>query len=82
MLTLALFRTLASAAVLIPWLLNLATRLLARSLNMPEPLLRETGALVFIQVQAVENSLGKRLCPIRLWRHVRLRFRPSARWRR
>jgi hypothetical protein len=79
MLALALFRSLASAAVLIPWLLNLATRLLARSLNMPEPLVRDTGVFVFVQVQKVENSLGKRLCPVRLWRQIRARFRPSAR---
>ena len=46
-----------------PWLLNLATRLLARSLNMPEPLVHSTGVFVFAQVQAVENSVGRTLCP-------------------
>ena len=34
------------AASMIPWMLNLATRLLARSLNMPEPLLQTTSVLV------------------------------------
>lgn len=50
------------------WLLGLATRLLAGALNMPEPLLHDTGIFVFAQVQVVESSVGKRLCPIRLWR--------------
>ena len=59
MLTLSLFRAFASAALMVPWLLNLATRLLARSLNMPEPLVHSTGAFVFAQVRAVENSFGK-----------------------
>jgi hypothetical protein len=56
----------------IRWLLNLArrltTRLLAHSLNMPEPLVHTTGAFVFAQVQAVETSIGRTLCPTRLWR--------------
>jgi hypothetical protein len=78
MLALALFRTLASAAVLIPWLLNLVTRLLARALNMPEPLLHSTGAFVFAQVQAVESSIGRSLCPVRLWRRIRAWFSEPA----
>jgi hypothetical protein len=53
------------------WLLGLATRLLAGALNMPEPLLHDTGIFVFAQVQAMESSVGKRLCPIRLWRQFR-----------
>jgi hypothetical protein len=56
------------AAGMLTWLLNLATRLLARSLNMPEPLVRTTGVFVFAQVQAVESSLGRTLCPTRLLR--------------
>ena len=48
---------------MIPWLLNLATRALARCLNMPEPLVHTTGVFVFAHVQAVENSVGKTLCP-------------------
>jgi hypothetical protein len=61
------------------WLLNLATRLLARSLNMPEPLVHTTGAFVFAHVQAVETSIGRTFCPIRLWRQFRNWRRPSAR---
>lgn len=64
-----------SATDLIPcllnWLLKLASRLLAHSLNMPEPLVHTTGVLVFAQVQAVETSIGRTLCPIRLWRRLR-----------
>lgn len=78
MLALAVFRTLSSAAAMIPWLLNLATRLLARALNMPEPLVHPTGAFVFAQLQAVENSVGRSLCPIRLWRRIRAWFSESA----
>ena len=68
-----------SAAGLISWMLNLATRMLARSLNMPEPLVRSTGVFVFAHMQAVETSVGKTLCPIRLWRHFLASRRRSAR---
>ena len=61
------------------WLLNLATRMLACSLNMPEPLVHNTGVFVFAQVQAAENSIGKSLCPIRLLRLFRNWRRSSAR---
>jgi len=78
MLTLLSFRALASvAAHVLPWMLDLATRVLACMLNMPEPLLHNTGAFVFAQVQAVENSVGKTLHPIRLLRRVRSRVRKS-----
>jgi hypothetical protein len=53
------------------WLLGLMTRLLAGALNMPEPLLHDTGIFVFAQVQAAERSLGKKLCAIRPWRQFR-----------
>lgn len=52
------------------WLFNLATRLLARSLNMPEPMVHTTGVVMLAQVQTLENSVGKTLCPIRLWRQL------------
>jgi hypothetical protein len=64
-----------SASGLSAWLLNLATWLLARSLNLPEPLVHDTGVFVFVQVQAVENSVGRNLCPIRLLRQLRSWFR-------
>lgn len=66
MLMLALVRSVSLATGLMPWLLNLATRLLACSLQLPEPVVQDTGAFVFAQVQAVETSIGKALCPVRL----------------
>ena len=62
--------SLASAS-LFAWLLDLAIRLVARALNMPAPLVHDTGRFVFAQVQAVETSVGRTLCPIRLWRRLR-----------
>ncbi len=50
-----------SAAGLMPWMLSLAIRLLARTLNMPEPLVHDTGAFVFAHVVAVETSMGRTL---------------------
>ena len=60
-----------SPASFVSWMLNLATRMLARSLNMPEPLVHNTGVFVFAHVQAVENSVSKTLCPKRLRRQLR-----------
>jgi hypothetical protein len=57
------------------WLLNLATRLLARILNMPESLVHTTGVFVFAHVQTIENSVGKTFCPIRLLRQFLARLR-------
>jgi hypothetical protein len=68
-------RSIPSAAGIIAWLLGFATWLVARALNMPEPLVLDTGAFVFAQVQAVENSVGRTLCPIRLLRLFRSWFR-------
>ena len=68
-----------SPAGMIPWLLNLATRMLACSLNMPEPLVHNTGVFVFAHVQAVETSVGRTLCPVRLLRQLRTWRRRSAR---
>jgi hypothetical protein len=73
-----------SPAGMIAWLLDLATRLLACTLNMPEPLVHTTGVFVFAQVQAAESRVGKTLCPIRLLRQIqkisfRGWFRQSAR---
>ena len=68
-----------SIAGLSSWLLNLATRMLACSLNMPEPLVHDTGIFVFVHVQAVETSVGRTLCPTRLRRYFQNRRRRSAR---
>jgi hypothetical protein len=67
--------TFSIAASVIPWMLNLATRLLARILNMPEPLVHDTGVFVFVHVQAVETSVGNRvLRQLRSWRRSASRF--------
>jgi hypothetical protein len=68
MLMLSLFRF---AATMIRWSLNLAIWLLARSLNMPEPVVHDTGVFVFVQVQTIESRVGKALCPMRLVRQLR-----------
>ena len=68
MLMLMLFRLAATA---IPFVIKLATWLLARSLNMPQPLVHDTGVFVFVQVQTIENRIGKALCPVRLMRQLR-----------
>ena len=66
-----------SPASIIPWMLNLAIRMLARVLNMPEPLLHDTGVFVFAHVQTIENSVGKTLCPIRLLRQLQVWLRSA-----
>jgi hypothetical protein len=62
-------RPFSIATSVVPWMLNLATRLVARILNMPEPLVHNTGVFVFVHVQAVETSIGNRLLrQLRSWR--------------
>jgi hypothetical protein len=68
-----------SPAGMIPWLLNLATRMLACSLQLPEPLVHNTGVFVFAHVQAVETSVGRTLCPVRLQRQLRYLLRSRRR---
>ncbi len=48
-----------------------ATLLVARSLNMPEPLVYATGLFMFVRVQAFENSVAQSLCPARLARRFK-----------
>jgi hypothetical protein len=55
-------------------MLNLATRML----NMREPLVHNTSVVLFAHVAAVENSVGKTLCLIRLLRQLRCWLRRSA----
>lgn len=57
------------------WIAKLAKRLLAHSLNMPEPLLHDTGVFVFAHVQAVEDRAMKTLCPFTLLRQFIARRR-------
>jgi hypothetical protein len=62
---------LSSTAGIVQWMLNLATRIMARMLNMPEPLVHNTGVFVFAHVAAVESRVGRTLCPVRLLRQLR-----------
>lgn len=68
-----------SPAGMLPWVLHLATRMLARSLNMPEPLVHNTGVFVFARVQTFEHRVGRTLRPIRLFRLLQIRFRRQVR---
>jgi hypothetical protein len=72
-----------SPAGTIQWMLDLATRMLACSLQLPEPLVHNTGVFVFAHVQTIENSVGKTLCPIRRLRQLRSLLQSLLRsWRR
>lgn len=54
---------------------HLAIWVLSRSLNMPEPLVHDTGIFVVAQVVTIENRVGRALRPKRLLRQVRSWFR-------
>jgi len=71
MLMLSLVRPLAAVT---SWTLRLATWTLARSLQLPEPVVHDTGVFVFAQVQTFENKVGRSLCPLRLLRRLRALF--------
>jgi hypothetical protein len=73
MIALLLYHTLADH--LLPWAMAFATRMLARSLNMPEPLVHSTGDYVVAHVTAFEHSVGRSLCPFRLARLLRAWWR-------
>jgi len=77
-----LFRTLASTTGLVQCLLDLATWLLARTLQMPEPMVQAAAIVLLLRAQAIENvfenGLGKNLRPIRLLRRL-LWWRDGAR---
>ncbi len=73
MIALLLYRTIADH--LLPWVTTLATRMLARSLNMPEPLVHSTGDYVVAHVTAFEHSVGKSLGLFRLADQLRVWWR-------
>lgn len=54
-----LFKTLASSTGLVQCLIDLSTWLLARTLQMPEPMVHAVALFLLVQVQAIENGLGK-----------------------
>jgi hypothetical protein len=61
-------------AAIAAWIFAITTRLLARSLSMPEPLVVSTGAYVYAQVAAAESRAAKTLCPFALARRLRAWF--------
>ncbi|WP_448044623.1 hypothetical protein [Bradyrhizobium liaoningense] len=69
MIALLLYRTVTDHVL--PWAMAFATRMLARSLNMPEPLVHSTGDYVVARVTAFEHGVGRSLRPFRLPRLVR-----------
>jgi hypothetical protein len=69
MFALLLYRTVTDH--LLPWVARFAARVLARSLNVPEPLVHSTGDYVAARVVAFEHSIGRTLCPYRLARQLR-----------
>jgi len=79
MLVLSLFRALSSAARLWPRSLDVATqlaaRILAHALNMPEPLVHTTGVYVVAQVQAAEQRAAASFSLLRLRRRARALLR-------
>ena len=72
-----LFRTLASSTALVQLLLDLSTWLLARALQMPEPMVHAAAIFLLLRAQAIENSVGRNLCPIRLLRRLLWRRREA-----
>jgi hypothetical protein len=60
-----LLKTLASSTGLIQCLVDLVAWFLARMLQMPEPMVHATAIFLLLRIQAIENGVGKRLCPIR-----------------
>jgi len=73
MIALLLYRTVADQ--LLPWAVRLGARILARGLNLPEPLVRSTGDYVIAQVVVFEHGVAKSLCPFRLARLLRAWWR-------
>jgi hypothetical protein len=73
MIALLLYRFLADHFA--PWAITFAARMLARGLNMPEPLVHSTGDYVVAQVVAFEHSVASSLCPFRLARLLRAWWR-------
>ena len=66
MIALLLYRTVADH--LVPWATAFATRMLARSLNLPEPLVHSTGDYVLALVTAFERGGASSFWPYRLAR--------------
>jgi hypothetical protein len=76
-----LFKTLASSTGLIQCLGDLAAWVLARMLQMPEPVVHAAAVFLLLRIQAIENGVGKSLCPIRFLRALMARFGFDVRMR-
>ena len=72
-----LFKTFASSTGLIQCLIDLATWLVARALQMPEPMVHTAALFLMLRVQSIENGAGKSLCPIKLARRLMSRWREA-----
>jgi hypothetical protein len=75
-MTMLMLSLVQAFTVLVPLAGRLATSLLARSLDMPEPLVHATGLFVLGQMQAFENKafenrIARSLCPARLARRLK-----------
>ncbi|MBR0993443.1 hypothetical protein JQ580_22230 [Bradyrhizobium japonicum] len=73
MIALVIYRAVADHVV--PFAVTLITRMLARGLDMPEPLLHSSGDYVVARVTAFEHGVGRNLCPFRLARLLRAWWR-------
>ena len=73
-----LFKTFASSTGLIQCLIDLATWLVARALQMPEPMVHAAALFLMLRAQTIENGLGKSLCPIALARRLMSRWREAG----
>ena len=73
-----LFKTFASSTGLAQCLIDLATWIVARALQMPEPMVHAAAFFVLLRAQEIENGIGKSLCPIALARRLMSRWRREA----
>jgi hypothetical protein len=69
-MTMLMLTIVRALTILAPPAAKLATWMVARSLNMPEPLVHAAGLFVFVRVQAFEHGIAQSLCPVRLARRL------------
>ena len=66
-----LFKTLASSTGLIQCLIDLATWLLARALQMPEPVVHAAALFLLLRAaRTIENNVGRNVCPLTVMRRL------------
>jgi hypothetical protein len=69
-----LFKTLASSTGLFQCLIDLATWLLARALQMPEPVVHAAALFLLLRARTIENSVGGNVCPLAAVRRLMSRW--------